>query len=67
VAAKDREIADCIACTDSDDGICQEHCDHPDGFDSSEGNMCLSCGKDGTEDVMSAAFDRAKSLRQYGH
>lgn len=34
----------------------QEVCEHE--FDSSEGNLCLNCGKDGTEDLIA----RAESL-----
>ncbi len=43
---------------------CEECCEHD--FDPDEGNMCLSCGQDGTEDVMSAAYDRAKDYQKYG-
>lgn len=43
---------------------CEECCEHE--FDSSEGYICLNCGKDGSEDVMSDAYDRAKALRQDG-
>lgn len=39
-----------------------DECQHE--FDSSEGFHCLNCGKDGTEEVLSAAFDRAKDLRK---
>jgi hypothetical protein len=42
-----------------------ETCEHY--FDPDEGYTCLSCGKDGTEDVLSAAYDRAKDIRKYGH
>jgi hypothetical protein len=43
---------------------CQECCEHE--FDPDEGFMCLDCGKDGAEDVMSAAYDKAKDERKYG-
>ncbi len=42
----------------------EEDCEHD--FDPDEGFHCLNCGKDGSEEVMSRAFDRAKSLRQDG-
>lgn len=32
---------------------CSECCEHE--FDSSEGYMCLNCGKEGMEDMMCAA------------
>lgn len=44
---------------------CESCCDHY--FDADEGFMCLECGKDGTEEIMSRAHDRAKDLRKYGH
>ena len=44
---------------------CDKCCDHE--FDPSEGFTCLNCGKDGAEEVLSAAYDRAKDLRRYGH
>ena len=43
---------------------CEECCEHE--FDPCEGNMCLQCGKDGSEDIAAAAFDRAKDIRKYG-
>ena len=43
---------------------CEECCDHE--FDADEGYHCLNCGKDGSESVMSAAYDRAKDLAKYG-
>jgi hypothetical protein len=43
---------------------CQECCDHE--FDDGEGYHCLGCGLDGSEQVLSAAYDRAKDLRKYG-
>ncbi len=46
----------------------EENCERAGGhnFDPDEGFMCLECGKDGTEHVMSAAYDRAKDIRKYG-
>lgn len=44
--------------------VCEQCCEHD--FDSSEGYHCLSCGKDGTEEVMSAAYDRMKDRMKYG-
>lgn len=43
----------------------EEECEHE--FDPSEGFTCLNCGKDGAEEVLSAAYDRAKDLKKYGH
>jgi len=37
---------------------CQECCEHE--FDPGEGYMCLNCGKEGFEDVMSRAFNDYK-------
>jgi hypothetical protein len=54
-------------CTECSEGAlpngsaCQECCDHE--FDSGEGYMCLNCDKEGLEDVMCAAYDRAKASR----
>lgn len=58
---------DCVVCKDRElpDGEgCEECCDHD--YDSSEGYHCLNSGKDGSEDVMAAAFDHAKDLAKYG-
>lgn len=44
-----------------DPSLCDDH--EPD---SSKGYHCLHCGKDCSEDVMSAAYDRAKDIRKYG-
>lgn len=44
---------------------CQECCDHEP--DEDEGYHCLRCGMDCSEDVMAAAYDRAKNFRKYGH
>lgn len=55
----------CKAAPSSEHGdYCQECCEHE--FDPDEGFMCLNCGKDGYEDVMARAYDRAKDLRKYG-
>ncbi len=43
---------------------CQQCCEHE--FDPNEGWHCLECGKDGSEEMMAAAYDRAKDLRKYG-
>lgn len=43
---------------------CVDCCEHE--FDTEEGCMCLYCGKDGMEDVMADAFDRAKAARNGG-
>lgn len=42
--------------------IDQKECEHMD----KDGFVCLDCGKDLTEDIMAAAYDRAKDLRKYG-
>lgn len=41
-----------------------EECEHE--FDPDEGWHCLNCGKDGTEEVKSRAYDYAKDVRKYG-
>lgn len=41
----------------------EEECDHDDVEDFT----CLDCGADRFEAVMSAAYDRAKDRRKYGH
>lgn len=43
----------------------EETCEHE--FDPDEGYHCLNCGLDGSERVLSAAYDRAKDIRKYGH
>lgn len=43
---------------------CEECCEH--AFDPDEGYHCLNCSKDGSEEVLSSAYDRAKDLRKYG-
>lgn len=46
-----------------DDGeVCEECCEHGD---MDEG-QCLDCGADRMEDMMAAAYDRAKDARKYG-
>ena len=42
--------------------FCEECCEHDDRHKTS----CLGCGKDMTEDLFAAAYDRAKDLRKYG-
>ena len=44
--------------------ICESCCTHE--FDPDEGYHCLACGKDGAEEVMSAAYDRYKDFKKYG-
>jgi len=44
--------------------LCSDCCEHD--YDPDEGNTCLGCGKDGSEEVFSRAYDRAKDLRKYG-
>lgn len=61
------DAIDCSFCEDKQElngEPCEECCDHE--FDPDEGFCCLNCGKDGTEDVMSAAYDRAKDFIKYG-
>ncbi len=57
------KCADCGAKTEYGD-FCHDCCEHE--YDADEGFMCLGCGKEGAEEVMSRAFDRAKDLRKYG-
>lgn len=46
-----------------DDGtLCEDCCEHGDMDDG----QCLDCGADRTEDLMAAAYDRAKDARKYG-
>jgi ribosomal protein L34E len=55
----------CLPCTVAfDEAKKAEECEHD--FDPYEGFHCLNCGKDGTEEVMSKAYDRAKDRRKYG-
>lgn len=63
-AAADAETARRAKHVCGDDDVCEECCDHD--FDADEGNHCLSCGKDGSESVFSAAFERAKGSWKYG-
>lgn len=57
----------CDECKESPVGeygdLCPSCCDHSDMDDF----ICLLCGEDRTDDIMSAAYDRAKDLRKYGH
>lgn len=43
---------------------CPDCCEHEP--DAAEGFHCLNCGKDCSENVMAAAYDRAKDQRKYG-
>lgn len=43
--------------------VTEEECEHD--FDPDEGFHCLNCGKDGSEEVLSSAYDRAKDRRKY--
>lgn len=46
-----------------DDGeVCESCCEH----DELDCGHCLDCGADRTEDMMAAAYDRAKDARKYG-
>lgn len=61
-----REIDQALAALDLPVSLQDEEgCEHD--FDPDEGFHCLNCGKDGSEEVLSAAFDRAKDMRKYGH
>ncbi len=40
----------------------KEDCDHRD----IEKWICLTCGKDMTEEIMTEIYDRTKNLRKYG-
>lgn len=44
-----------------EDESCQE-CEHE--FDSSEGFMCLNCGKDGMEDVMCRMHEQSEGMER---
>lgn len=43
---------------------CPHCCEHE--FDADEGYHCLNCGTDGSEEVMSNAYDQAKDRMKYG-
>lgn len=58
------QCEDCKKLIPGPSALCPDCCDHE--FDPGEGYMCLNCGKDGLEDAMSTAHDRAKDLRKYG-
>jgi len=45
--------------THDTDNLCPKCCDHSDMEDA----HCLDCGEDRTEDLMAAAYDRAKASR----
>lgn len=49
---------------ENDNPVDQESCEHE--FDPDEGFMCLNCGKEGAEEVLSAMADEAKDRRKYG-
>lgn len=54
-----KEINQALAALDIPSSLQNEdECEHD--FDPDEGFHCLNCGKDGTEEVMSAAIDRAQ-------
>lgn len=59
-----RKCENCDSEIDAWQDYCQACCDHE--FDPGEGYHCLNCGKDGSEEVLSSAYDRAKNLRKYG-
>jgi len=46
-------------CENDKDGLCEKCCEHGD---IDEG-VCLDCGKDFTESMAAAAYDRWKSMR----
>lgn len=62
---RETEIHQC-ECGESYAGIygCPHCCIHD--FDPGEGYHCLNCGTDGTEEVMSNAYDEAKDRMKYG-
>lgn len=47
---------------DGYDHYCMECCEHGD----THKGHCLDCSKDLREDIMAAAYDRAKDFRKYG-
>ena len=55
---------DCGSLLQSPYEICPECCIHSP--DPDEGYMCLECGQDCAENVLSDAYDRAKDIRKYG-
>ncbi len=62
---KRREMNKCEECGDECAGVvCETCCEHE--YDADEGFMCVHCNKEGIEDVMCRAFDRAKDLMKYG-
>lgn len=60
---RDNKCENCGA--DCESFVCEECCENDIGheFDSSEGFMCLNCGREGLEDMMADAYDRAKAAR----
>lgn len=51
-----KQSEECPACLEADGWYCEDCCDHSD----MDGTQCLDCGKDCTEDMAAAAYDRAK-------
>lgn len=41
---------------------CEDECEHLD----LDHGICLDCGVDRTDEVLSQAFERAKNIRKYG-
>jgi len=62
--SNEQKCDECGKPTESPYDVCTDCCDHEP--DADEGFMCLHCGKECAEDVMSAAYDRAKDIRKYG-
>ena len=65
--AKDKADREALAAHQAegcpDDGMtCPECCEHGD----MDHGLCLDCGEDRTEDMMAAAYDRAKDSKKYG-
>lgn len=61
------EVEICDGEDDCGQSDCQKCCgNNGHEFDPDEGYTCLNCGKDGAEEVLSAAYDRAKDIRKYG-
>ncbi len=56
--AQDDHRCECGESIEPQNDACEECCDHD--FDPSEGFTCLTCGKDGTEDMVCAAHDFAE-------
>lgn len=60
--AMEAAVAALQECRGCDSPDCVDCCEHGDQDDYT----CLDCGKEMTEDRMSAAFYRAKDIRKYG-